>query len=107
MKEHRRGLILNMASIAGTAGRSDRFAYSMSKGAVLSMTLSGAKDYIIYNIRCNCISPARVFTPFVHQFVKKNYPGREKAMLEELAHSQPIDRMARPQQVAFRALFLF
>ena len=106
MKESQSGVILNLASIAGTAGLSDRFAYSMSKGAVLSMTLSVAKDYISYNIRCNCISPARVFTPFVDQFVKKNYPGREKEMLEQLSRSQPIGRMAKPQEVASLALFL-
>ncbi|HTC93948.1 MAG TPA: glucose 1-dehydrogenase [Terriglobales bacterium] len=106
MKEARKGVILNLASIAGTAGLSDRFAYSMSKGAVLSMTLSVAKDYISYNIRCNCISPARVFTPFVDQFVKKYYPGHEKEMLEELSRSQPMGRMAQPQEVASLALFL-
>ena len=106
MKESRSGVILNLASIAGTAGLSDRFAYSMSKGAVLSMTLSVAKDYIGYNIRCNCISPARVFTPFVDQFVRKNYPGKEKEMLEQLSRSQPIGRMAQPQEVASLALFL-
>src|SRR5260370_557473 len=105
MKGIRRGGILNLGAIAGHAGVSDRFAYSMSKGAVLSMTLSVAKDYISYNIRCNCISPARVFTPFVDQFVKKNYPGREKEMLEELAHSQQIGIMARPQEMPSIALF--
>ncbi len=106
MKQNRNGVILNLASIAGTAGLADRFAYSMSKGAVLSMTLSVAKDYISYDIRCNCISPARVFTPFVDQFVKKNYPGREKEMMEQLSRSQPIGRMGRPQEVASLALFL-
>jgi len=106
MKQNRNGVILNLASIAGSAGISDRFAYSMSKGAVLSMTLSVAKDYLGYNIRCNCISPARVFTPFVDSFVKKNYPGREKEMMDQLSRSQPIGRMARPQEVASLALFL-
>jgi NAD(P)-dependent dehydrogenase (short-subunit alcohol dehydrogenase family) len=59
MEEMKEGLIINMASIAATIGITDRFAYSMSKGAILSMTLSVARDYIKKGIRCNCISPAR------------------------------------------------
>ena len=106
MKQNGGGVILNMASIAATAGIADRFAYSASKGAVLSMTLSVAKDYLPDKIRCNCISPARVHTPFVDGFVKKNYPGKEQEMMESLARSQPIGRMAQPDEVAALALFL-
>jgi NAD(P)-dependent dehydrogenase (short-subunit alcohol dehydrogenase family) len=106
MKARGRGVILNMASIASSAGLPDRFAYSMSKGAVLSMTYSVARDYIAYNIRCNSISPARVFTPFVAGFVEQNYPGREKEMMERLSHAQPIGRMAEPREVASLALYL-
>lgn len=102
----RGGVILNMASIAGSAGLSDRFAYSMSKGAVIAMTYSVAKDYLPYNIRCNCISPARVHTPFVDGFLTKHYPEREKEMFEKLSKSQPIGRMAEPYEVAALALFL-
>ena len=100
------GVILNMASIAATLGLSDRFAYSMSKGAVLSMTLSVAKDYLKENIRCNCISPARVHTPFVDGFLAKNYPGQETDMFEKLSKSQPIGRMAKPEEVGALALYL-
>jgi len=78
----------------------------MSKGAVLSMTLSVAKDYLHHNIRCNCISPARVHTPFVDGYLAKNYPGREKEMFEKLSKAQPIGRMGRPEEVAALALFL-
>ena len=100
------GVILNMASIAGSSGIPDRFAYSMSKGAVIAMTYSVARDYLAHNIRCNCISPARVHTPFVDGFLQKNYPGREQEMFEKLAKSQPIGRMAEPAEVASLALFL-
>jgi 2-keto-3-deoxy-L-fuconate dehydrogenase len=100
------GVILNMASIAGTAALADRFVYSTSKGAVVAMTYSVAKDYLQYNIRCNCISPARVHTPFVDGYLKKNYPGHEQEMFDKLAKSQPIGRMARPEEVASLALFL-
>lgn len=106
MKTNEGGVILNMASIAATSGLADRFAYSMTKGAVVAMTYSVAKDYLPHNIRCNCISPARVHTPFVDGFLRRNYPGREQEMFQKLEKSQPIGRMARPEEVADLALFL-
>lgn len=106
MKAASGGVILNLASIAATAALSDRFAYSTSKGAVMAMTLSVAKDYLRDNIRCNCISPARIHTPFVDGFVAKNYPGNETEMYRKLAQAQPIGRMGRPEEVAALALFL-
>jgi 2-keto-3-deoxy-L-fuconate dehydrogenase len=106
MKANRRGAILNMASIASWAGLPDRFAYSMTKGAVVAMTFSVAKDYLSYNVRCNCISPARVHTPFVESFVRKNYPGHENEMMDKLNRSQPVGRMGQPCEVAALALFL-
>jgi 2-keto-3-deoxy-L-fuconate dehydrogenase len=106
MKANGGGIILNMASIAGTSGLADRFAYSMSKGAVVAMTYSVAKDYLAHNIRCNCISPARVHTPFVDGFLRRNYPGKEQEMFEKLEKSQPIGRMAQPEEIAALALYL-
>jgi 2-keto-3-deoxy-L-fuconate dehydrogenase len=100
------GVILNLASMAAIVGIPDRFAYSMSKGAVRAMTLSVAKDFLDKNIRCNCISPARVHTPFVDGYLKRNYPGKETEMLAELAKTQPIGRMATPDEVAGLAAFL-
>jgi NAD(P)-dependent dehydrogenase (short-subunit alcohol dehydrogenase family) len=100
------GVILNLASIASLIGLEDRFAYSMTKGAVLTMTRSIAVDTMRHNIRCNCICPARIHTPFVDGFVAANYPGREAEMLEKLARYQPIGRMGRPEEVAALALYL-
>jgi NAD(P)-dependent dehydrogenase (short-subunit alcohol dehydrogenase family) len=99
------GVILNMASIASLIGVADRFAYSMSKGAVLTMTRSIATDYM-KRIRCNCICPARVHTPFVDAYLAKNYPGREKEMFQKLSEYQPIGRMGSPDEVAALALYL-
>lgn len=106
LKANGGGVILNMASVAASRGLSDRFAYSMSKGAVLTMTLSVAKDYIADKIRCNCISPARVHTPFIDGYLAKNYPGQEAEMFEKLSKAQPIGRMGEPVEVATLALYL-
>jgi 2-keto-3-deoxy-L-fuconate dehydrogenase len=100
------GSIINMASIAGLVGIADRFAYSMSKGAVHAMTLSIARDYLKENIRCNSVSPARVHTPFVDGFLAKNYPDNQAEMFEKLSKSQPIGRMAKPEEVATLVLYL-
>jgi 2-keto-3-deoxy-L-fuconate dehydrogenase len=106
MKAGKKGVILNIASIANHVGLADRFAYSMSKGAVYAMTLSVAKDYLSAGIRCNSISPARVHTPFVDGSLAKNYPGKEKEMFEKLSKTQPIGRMAETKEIAGLALYL-
>lgn len=106
MKQGGSGVILNMASIVSVVGIADRFAYTMSKGAVLTMTYSIAKDYIDDHIRCNAISPARVHTPFVDGFLKENYPGKEKEMFDTLSQTQPIGRMGKPKEIASLALYL-
>lgn len=100
------GIILNLGSVAGYVGLTDRFAYTTTKGAVMAMTLSVARDYIHENIRCNSISPARVHTPFVDGFIKKNYAGKEEEMFEKLSKSQPIGRMGKPEEIAYLALYL-
>ena len=106
LKKQKNAVILNVASIAAWVGISDRFAYSMSKGAVFAMTLSVARDYLNDNIRCNSISPARIHTPFVDGFIAKNYPGKEAETFEKLSASQPIGRMGTVEEVAALALYL-
>jgi NAD(P)-dependent dehydrogenase (short-subunit alcohol dehydrogenase family) len=105
MKPDGGGVILNMASVAATLGISERFAYSTTKGAVLTMTYSIAKDYIDHGIRCNAISPARVHTPFVDGYLQQNYPGQEE-MFNKLSQTQPIGRMGKPKEIAGLALYL-
>ena len=102
----RGGVILNLASVAATVGIPDRFAYSMTKGAVLTMTYSVARDYVSHGIRCNALSPARVHTPFVDGYLAKHYPGREREVFEQLSRTQPIGRMGQPEEIADLALFL-
>ena len=100
------GVLVNIASVAGQIGVPRRFAYCATKGAVIAMTYSVARDYLAHKIRCNCISPARVHTPFVDSYLAKTYPGREPEMFAKLSHAQPIGRMAEPAEVASLALFL-
>ena len=106
MMEQGGGVILNLASISSRVGVADRFAYMMTKGAVLTMTLSVARDYVDKGIRCNCICPARIHTPFVDNFLRKNYPGREDDMFRTLSRYQPLGRMGTPDEVAALATFL-
>lgn len=106
LKEAGGGVILNLASVASVLGLSNRFAYSTSKGAVLTMTYSVAKDYLEANIRCNAIAPGRVHTPFVDGYLAKNYPGREEEMFDVFSKTQPIGRMGKPDEIAHLALYL-
>ena len=100
------GVIVNMASIVSHIAVNNRFAYTMTKGAVLAMTNAIAKDYLPHGVRCNCVSPARVHTPFVDTYLEKNYPGKEQEMFENLSKTQPIGRMGRPDEVAHLVLYL-
>ena len=102
------GVILNLASIASRLGIADRFAYSASKGAALAMTLSVAKDYVDQGIRCNCLCPGRVHTPFVDGFLEKYYPDQNDRdqKFTELSKYQPIGRMGEPEEIASLATFL-
>jgi len=106
MMKQKKGVIINMGSVASMIGLPDRFAYSTSKGAVELMTYTVARDYLEYNIRCNSIAPARVHTPFVDNYLRQNYPGQEEEMYEQLSKTQPIGRMAKPIEIANLARYL-
>ncbi len=106
MKKKQSGVIINLASVASSVGIADRFAYSMTKGAVLTMTYSVAKDYINDGVRCNCIAPGRVHTPFVDNFLEKNYPGDKDEMFEKLSKTQPIGRMGKVEEISSLIVYL-
>lgn len=100
------GVIINMSSVAATVGIVERFAYSMTKGAVLTMTYAMAKDYLDFGVRCNSISPGRVHTPFVDGYLENNYPDNKEEMFEKLSKTQPIGRMGKPEEIANLAVYL-
>ncbi len=106
MRKNGGGAIVNLASSASIAGVRQRFAYSMTKGAVLTMTLSVAADFVGDGIRCNCVCPARIHTPFVDGYLARHYPGNEQAMFETLSRAQPVGRMGTPHEVAALVLYL-
>lgn len=106
MKKQNSGIIVNMASVASSVGIPDRFAYSMSKGAVLTMTYSLAKDYVGYGIRCNSVAPARIHTPFVDSYLEKNYADSKQEMFDKLSKTQPIGRMGTAEEVAAMIKYL-
>lgn len=100
------GVILNIASVSALVGIPERFAYSTSKGAVIALTQSVAKDFVAQGIRCNSISPARVHSPFVDGYLERMYPNNKEEMFEKLSKTQPIGRMAQPKEIAQLALYL-
>jgi NAD(P)-dependent dehydrogenase (short-subunit alcohol dehydrogenase family) len=100
------GAIVNIASIAGQVAVARRFAYGASKGAVISMTQSVALDYVDQGIRCNCICPGTVETPFVEAYLQKYHAGEVEETRTQLHARQPLGRMGRPEEIAPLALYL-
>ena len=97
------GLATIVSSLRGVP---KRYAYGATKAAVIGLTKAVAADFIREGIRCNCICPARVQTPFVDGYLREHYPGREDEMRRALEAYQPIGRMGTPDEVAALALYL-
>lgn len=104
MVARRAGVIVNMASVAGVLGLRDRMAYSITKFAIVGMTKSLALDHAMDGVRVNCICPGRVETPWVSERLKE-YPDPEQAY-RDMAATQAIGRMGRPDEIAAAALYL-
>jgi 2-keto-3-deoxy-L-fuconate dehydrogenase len=104
MVARRRGSIVHLASIAGVVGLRDRYAYTATKFAVVGLTKAMALDHAEAQVRVNCICPGRVETPFVKQRLTE-YPDPAKAYAE-MAASQALGRMGKPDEIAAAALYL-
>jgi NAD(P)-dependent dehydrogenase (short-subunit alcohol dehydrogenase family) len=104
MVTRRSGSIINMASVGGVVAIKDRLAYCATKFAVVGLTKCMALDHAESTVRVNCICPGRVETPFVQQRIKE-YPDPKKAY-EEMAASQALKRMGRPEEIAAAAVYL-
>lgn len=105
-QESKGGAIVNIASIAGQVAVARRFAYGTTKGAVISMTQSTAMDYVDQGIRCNCICPGTVETPFVEAYLQRYHAGEIEETRQQLHARQPLGRMGRPEEIAPLALYL-
>ena len=104
MIERRWGSVINLASIGGVVAVKDRFAYCATKFAVVGMTRCMAVDHADSKVRFNAICPGRVETPFVQARLKE-YPDPRRAY-EEMASTQLLKRMGRPDEIAAAALYL-
>jgi 2-keto-3-deoxy-L-fuconate dehydrogenase len=104
MVARRSGVIINLASIGGLIGIRDRIAYCVSKFAVVGFTKSMALDHALDGIRVNCICPGRVETPFVTARLRE-YADPDRAY-REMAATQAVGRMGRPEEIAAAALYL-
>lgn len=94
-----RGSIVNIGSVAGLVGVKQRFAYCASKGAVIAMTRQIAVDYP-KELRCNCIAPGTVQSPFVEGYLDKYHAHEKEKVREELKARQPVGRLGTPEDVA-------
>ena len=101
----RHGSIVNIGSVAGSVGVKKRFAYCASKGAVLAMTRQIAVDYPT-EIRCNCIAPGTVQTPFVEGYLEKYHAHEKEKVRAELVARQPIGRLGTPEDIASLVRYL-
>lgn len=105
MLERKDGSIVNMASVAGSVkGVPNRFAYAVSKAAVVGLTKSVAADYVTNGIRCNCICPGTVESPSLGERMRAQ-GDYEKARAAFIAR-QPMGRLGSPEEIADLAVYL-
>lgn len=98
------GVIVNTASVAGMIGLKDRAAYCASKGAVIALTKQVAVQYAGTGVRCNCICPGTVDSPWVGRLLDEAPdPAQRRA---ELIARQPLGRLGDPVEIAKAALYL-
>lgn len=104
MIEQGGGVIINMGSVVALVGVVDRAAYSAAKGAIVSMTRAIAIDHVKQNIRCNCLCPGTVHSPWVDRNV--NASPDPAAYMAAMVARQPMGRLGTPEEIAKAALYL-
>jgi NAD(P)-dependent dehydrogenase (short-subunit alcohol dehydrogenase family) len=104
MLDQRKGSIVNTASAAGLVGLPDRAAYCASKGAVISFTKQVAVQYAGTGVRCNCICPGTVDSPWVQRLLDQS--ADPDATRKALIARQPMGRLGEPWEIAAAALYL-
>jgi 2-keto-3-deoxy-L-fuconate dehydrogenase len=104
MIARRAGSIINLASVAGVMGMEGRFAYTVTKHAVVGMTRAMAMDHGQTGVRINCICPGRTQTPFVDARLKE-YPDPQE-YLKQMVAPHALKRLAQPWEIAAAAVYL-
>jgi NAD(P)-dependent dehydrogenase (short-subunit alcohol dehydrogenase family) len=104
LRKSKSAAIVNTCSVAATSGIPLRAIYSATKGAVLSLTMSMATDYLKDGVRVNCVNPGTADTPWVQRLLAQAAdPAKERAALEA---RQPLGRLVSPQEVASAICYL-
>jgi len=103
MKGNKKGVIVNIGSVAGMKGHVDRMAYCASKGAVIAMSRAMAAELVDDNIRVNVVCPGTTFTPALEQKIKnaENPAELEKTFVQR----QPMGRLGKPEEIAHSVLY--
>lgn len=105
MLERKDGSIINMASVAGSVkGVPNRFAYGVTKAAVVGLTKAVAADYVAQGIRCNAICPGTVESPSLGDRMRAQ-GDYDKARAAFIAR-QPMGRLGTPEEIADLAVYL-
>jgi len=106
MVERRSGAIVNMSSVASSvAGVPNRFAYGVTKAAVIGLTKAIAADFVEKGVRCNAVCPGTIRTPSLEQRVAA-LPGDHDANWQAFVQRQPIGRLGDPAEVAALVAYL-
>ncbi len=99
------GAVINMSSVASSVkGVPNRFAYGLTKAAVIGLTKSVAADFVSAGIRCNAICPGTVESPSLQQRLRdqRDFEAARAAFIAR----QPIGRIGQPQEIADLAVYL-
>ena len=106
MVARRRGSIINMSSVASSIkGVPNRFAYSVTKAAVIGLTKSIAADFVGQGVRCNAICPGTVKTPSLADRVAA-IGGNRDEVWRGFIERQPMGRLGEPEEIAALAVYL-